>query len=773
MFVADLHTLQTVHSLDFVNNVASQSFDTLKSQDVMRIGRTVNNDFALVNHLTVVNQNVLILRNKEFMILTLGVSNDQTLFALGFLTEGNGTACLGKNTCVLRRAGFEELGNTRQTAGNVSSLLAFRRNSGKHVTDLGFVTVMNDDESADRQLNAHRMLGARNLNGLVVGIEELNQRLADLAGRRVLSVDNDQRAQAGNFVHLALNRDVVDNVGKANFTCVFGNDRTSHRIPVGKFGSDFNLLTIGCKEVGAVRNLMTFSLAAVRTFDHDFAGAGNHNLVALLTGHIAHRACEANRAGRLRNDVAGNSCTASSTTDVERTHGQLSTRFTNGLGGDNTDSLTGVNQVAAVALGAKTVACFAGKRSTDLDFVNAELRDEFDVVFFEQMTGRKDFFLGIRVDNRISRHAAQNTVSQTFGHFTAFNQGFHQNALMGSAVVFCNNQVLSHVNQTTCQITGVSRLQSRISQTLTSTVGRHEVLQNVQTFTEVRGNRSLNNGAVRLSHQTTHTGQLTDLSCRTTGTGVRHHVDGVEGFLSCLVAVTVDNRFVGDFIHHHLTDFFCRTAPNINHLVIAFAGSHQTGSVLSIDLFDFLFGFVNDLVLLFWNDHVVDSNRQTADGSEVVAALHQFVGEDHGFTQTATAESHVNQLGDLFLLEGLVQNGERQARRKNFGKKRTADGGFVTNQLRCLFTGFLVDVKFFNANGAACLELDNLVGQSAFNFADIGKEHAFALSVDTGTSRIVQAQHDVLRRNDRRIAVGREQHVVGSQHQRTGFKLCL
>lgn len=115
---------------------------------------------------------------------------------------------------------------------------------------------------------------------------------------------------------------------------------------------------------------MTFSLAAVRTFDHDFAGAGNHNLVALLTGHIAHRACEANRAGRLRNDVAGNSCTASSTTDVERTHGQLSTRFTNGLGGDNTDSLTGVNElaaaeIAAVALGAKTVACFAGKRSTD------------------------------------------------------------------------------------------------------------------------------------------------------------------------------------------------------------------------------------------------------------------------------------------------------------------------------------------------------------------------------------------------------------------------
>ena len=744
----------------------------------MRIGRTVNNNFTLVNHLTVVNQNVLILRNKEFVILTLCVSNDQTLFALGFLTESNGTACLGKNTCVLRRTSFEEFGNTRQTAGNVSSLLAFRRNSGEHVTDLGFVTVVNDDERADRQLNAHRVLSTRNLNGLVVGIKELNQRFADLAGRRVLGVNNHKRAQARHFIYLALHCNVIDNVGKADFTGVLGNNRTSHRVPVGQFGTDFNLLTVGSKKVGAVRNLMTFSLAAVRTFNHDFARTGNHNLIALLTGHIAHRACEADRTGRLRNDVAGHSCAARSTTDVERTHGQLSTRFTNGLSGDNTDSFTGINElaaaeIAAVALGAKTVACFAGKRSADLDFVNAELRDEFDIIFFKQVTGREDFFLIVRIDNRISRHAAENTVGQTFGHFTAFNQSFHQNALMGSAVVLGNHQVLGHVDQTTSQVTGVSSLQSRIGQTLTSTVGRHEVLQNVQTLTEVRGNRSLNNGAVRLSHQTAHTGQLTDLSCRTASTGVRHHVDGVERFLSCLVAVTVDNRFVGDFIHHHLTDFFCRTTPNINDLVVAFAGSHQTGGVLSIDLFDFLFGFVNDFVLLFRNNHVVDSNRQAADGSEVVAALHQFIGEDHGFTQSAAAESHVDQLSDLFLLEGLVQYGERQARRKNFGEKCTTDGGFITNHLQCLFTGFFVNIKFLNANGAACLKLDNLIGQSTFDFADIGKEHALALSVDTGTSRIVKTQHDVLRRNDRRIAVGREQHVVGSKHQRTCFKLCL
>jgi hypothetical protein len=49
----------------------------------------------------------------------------------------------------------------------------------------------------------------------------------------------------------------------------------------------------------------------------------------------------------------------------------------------------------------------------------------------------------------------------------------------------------------------------------------------------------------------------------------------------------------------------------------------------------------------------------------------------------------------------------------------------------------------------------------------------FALAVDALAGRVVQAQHHVLRRHDRRLAVGREQHVVGRQHQRAGFHLRL
>ena len=65
--------------------------------------------------------------------------------------------------------------------------------------------------------------------------------------------------------------------------------------------------------------------------------------------------------------------------------------------------------------------------------------------------------------------------------------------------VFGNHQVLRHVNQTTSQVTGVRRFQCGIRQTFTSTVGGDEVLEYVQTFTEVRGDWRFDDGAIRFA----------------------------------------------------------------------------------------------------------------------------------------------------------------------------------------------------------------------------------------------------------------------------------
>jgi hypothetical protein len=54
-----------------------------------------------------------------------------------------------------------------------------------------------------------------------------------------------------------------------------------------------------------------------------------------------------------------------------------------------------------------------------------------------------------------------------------------------------DDRILRHVDQTAGQITRVGRLQRRIGQTLTGTVGGVEVLENGQAFLEVRDDRRL------------------------------------------------------------------------------------------------------------------------------------------------------------------------------------------------------------------------------------------------------------------------------------------
>ena len=63
---------------------------------------------------------------------------------------------------------------------------------------------------------------------------------------------------------------------------------------------------------------------------------------------------------------------------MERTHGQLCTRLTDGLSGNNTDCLTNLyrlsgSHVGTVAFRADTQMGFAGKDSTDLDGIASHL----------------------------------------------------------------------------------------------------------------------------------------------------------------------------------------------------------------------------------------------------------------------------------------------------------------------------------------------------------------------------------------------------------------
>src|SRR5690606_22651481 len=205
--------------------------------------------------------------------------------------------------------------------------------------------------------------------------------------------------------------------------------------------------------------------------------------------------------------AVGSRGTACSTTDVERTHGQLGTRLTDRLCSDNADSFTDVHlvtasQVATVALGADAVAGFAADRRTHNHFVDAVQLDELDPLLVDQGTSRNDDVLGAWLEHVAGNDTTQYTLTQRLDNVAAFDVRGHQQALVGAAVDLGNHQILGNVYQTTSQVTGVRSLQCGIRQTFTSTVSRDEVLKYAQTFTEVRGDRRLDDRAIRLGHQT-------------------------------------------------------------------------------------------------------------------------------------------------------------------------------------------------------------------------------------------------------------------------------
>ena len=130
-----------------------------------------------------------------------------------------------------------------------------------------------------------------------------------------------------------------------------------------------------------------------------------------------------------------------------------------------------------------------------------------------------------------------NTLLKAFNLFPSVHEGFHPHtrnlAFVFTAVHLTDDQILGNVNQTSCQVTGVSGTQSCIRQTFTSTMGGHEVFQYVQTFTEIGLDGQLDGVTCCIGHQTTHTGKLFDLLIGTTGTGVSHHEDVVVLIKSC------------------------------------------------------------------------------------------------------------------------------------------------------------------------------------------------------------------------------------------------
>ena len=129
-------------------------------------------------------------------------------------------------------------------------------------------------------------------------------------------------------------------------------------------------------------------------------------------------------------------------------------------------------------------------------------------------------------------------------------------------------------------------------------MGGNEILKHGKAFPEIGANGRFNDFARRFCHKTPHPCKLTHLIFTPPGTGIRHHIYGVEAFFHKGISRLVQDRLtiaVGDRghtqgFHHFIRHIVGCLCPNIDDLIIFFTLSDKPLGILSADLFSLLFG---------------------------------------------------------------------------------------------------------------------------------------------------------------------------------------
>src|SRR5210317_151584 len=394
------------------------------------------------------------------------------------------------------------------------------------------------------------------------------------------------------------------------------------------------------------------------------------------------------------------------------------------------------SQVTTIAGRADAATTLTGEDRADLDFLYSCVLDLLNQGLINGLIVLNKNLVRNRVDNIFESSTPQNTIAQRLDNFTALDQGADIDAVQSTAIVFHNDCVLSNVNQTTGEVTRVSCLKRCIGQTFTGTVSRDEVLQNRKTFTEVCGNWCFDDRAVRLGHQTTHSGQLTNLLVATTSTGVSHHVNRVKGRNLNLFTFWRSHRLYRQFGKHRLGDIFGTLGPDIDDLIVTLAVGDQTFRVLFLYLRDFINSSGKIFLFVLGDHHIVKTDGNTCDRRELEAGLLKLIGQDYGLLVTGKTEAQVNKLTNLLLVHDAVYCRERNRCMHNLAQQNPANRGF--NDFR-FFTS-----DRFDTNLDLGLQIDLCGVVSHTDLFRRRENHILALGKNPFTSHVVETENHIL-----------------------------
>src|SRR6478735_9209724 len=339
----------------------------------MRIRRAADEVVAALDVIAFLHVDDLRFRHQIFDLGRTVIRNDRDLaLRLIVLLEGDLAGHLGDDRILLRLARLEELGDARQTAGDVTRTSGFPRHTGEHLAGLDRLAVFDRDNRASGQTIDACFLGAFTRQGQA-RTQVLFLRLGRILG-------DDALDDTGGLVGLLGHGPVFDQVLVLHGTGLLGDDWAVGGIPLSNTVATADDMAALAKQVRAVRHAVRREFTAV------------HVEVRLLV-----ELCRA--------------------ADVEGPHRQLGARLTDRLGGNDADRFTDVHRrtaskITAVALAADALLRGADQRRADLHALQAQFLDLEDHRLVEQRAFGDDDLVRLRIHDILGRGAAEDAVAE-------------------------------------------------------------------------------------------------------------------------------------------------------------------------------------------------------------------------------------------------------------------------------------------------------------------------------------------------------------------------
>ena len=137
---------------------------------------------------------------------------------------------------------------------------------------------------------------------------------------------------------------------------------------------------------------------------------------------------------------------------MEGAHGELGARLADGLGGDDADRLTGVDdgaarEVAAIAMATDADLGIASEDGADFDGFDAGFLDFFGFRLLDKDVGADDLGPGDRVEHRGSGGAAEHTLGEGGDDLAAIHHRAHGQATLGAAILLDDDAILRDIHQ--------------------------------------------------------------------------------------------------------------------------------------------------------------------------------------------------------------------------------------------------------------------------------------------------------------------------------------